>query len=153
MSRNSSHLRLTPSPARLFFSRLWREGGGLILLLPALWLLPGMDPAGWIRWIIPVFAGYSVLISIGLRARVQRMALWLESDYLVNAPGTLRERRLALELLDASAGFSQDLPGRLLGSHRLRLKDGRWLRLDSCGFSAEQIRQLDQALKARQPFQ
>lgn len=151
MSRHTVRLRLAPSPARLFFGRLWREGGGLILLLPALWLLPGMDPAGWSRWVVPVFAGYAVLIALGLRPRVQRMTLWLEAEYLVNAPGTARERRLALELLDSTAGFSQDPLGLLLGTHRLRLKDGRWLRLDSCGFSLDQIRQLDQALKARPP--
>lgn len=152
-------LRFTPSPARLFLGRLWREGGALLLVLPALWMLFGLDAgtptpggmaaSGWPVWLVPTLLVYALLLALGLRARVVRGTFQLEANRLVQSPGASRERSLDLDWLKRDSGLACNTFDRLFGTRRLHLQDGRFLRLETSGLSRFQLNLLDRELLLR----
>jgi hypothetical protein len=142
-------LRFTPAPARLFFGRLWREAGAMVLLLPALWMLAGIPAMGWLRWLPPCVFGYAVILALGLRSRVRRSTLQLEREWLVQSVDTPKERRLALEWLQPGTGLVRGRLDDWLGTRQLQLRDGRRLRLETTGLGPRQLELLDRTLADR----
>lgn len=152
-------LQYRPFAGRLFAGRLWREGGALLLILPSLWMLFGLDPgtptpgglaaSGWPVWLLPTLLVYTMVLALGLRSRIARNTLWLEGEWLVQSPDTARERRLDLEWLAPGSGLDRGPLDGLFGSHRLTLHDGRRLRLETTGLSPAQLDELDRELRRR----